>query len=712
MQFLTAPVSGRIAGLAADPTDPNVLYAAAAGGGVWKTIDAGASWAALTDSQQTLSMGAIAVAPSDASVIYAGTGEANFSGDSFYGRGVLVSHDFGANWVLTGNNEFDRRAISKIAIDPTNSSIAYAAVARAANGASGFGVYKTIDAGVHWANTTSAVTTTVSFTDVAIDPSDSNILYAAVGEVSGNAANGVYKSINAGGSWTLLANLPHGAQDGRITIAVAPTNADEIFVSIAGNSFDSGVFSFQRSDDGGDNWTDLTATTPNYLADQGGYDTTLIVDPSNPAIVYAAGQAGPNSIIQSTDAGVSWNDIETDMNLVRPHVDHHAFAFDASGKLLDGNDGGVWRLDDPDAGSLVWTNLNSNLGVTQFEGVALSPTDPNLVLGGTQDNGTIRYTGTQDWTETDGGDGGMVKFSQQNPSRVYHIAPVESFGGTRFFRRSDDGGAHWTSKTSGLNDGAGTLFYPPFVVDQNDGNHLLLGADRIYETTNGADSWAAINAPGVNGWPASPSVQAIGLAESNPNTIYAATGGNNIFVTTDKVNWTLSFLPVGNSVRDIQVDPTNSQIAYAVVDGFQAAGHVFRTTNGGSTWTSISGNLPNLPTRTLQIDPVKANTLYIGNDDGVYVTTNLGATWTPLGSGLPHATVFQLDLNRDYDILVAGTHGRGAWEISVVSNVAPTLDLNGGGAGTGYSTTWSNTGAVNISDTAAAVTGDDSGNLA
>jgi len=251
MQFLTAPVSGRIAGLAADPTDPNVLYAAAAGGGVWKTIDAGASWAALTDSQQTLSMGAIAVAPSDASVIYAGTGEANFSGDSFYGRGVLVSHDFGANWVLTGNNEFDRRAISKIAIDPTNSSIAYAAVARAANGASGFGVYKTIDAGVHWANTTSAVTTTVSFTDVAIDPSDSNILYAAVGEVSGNAANGVYKSINAGGSWTLLANLPHGAQDGRITIAVAPTNADEIFVSIAGNSFDSGVFSFQRSDDGG-----------------------------------------------------------------------------------------------------------------------------------------------------------------------------------------------------------------------------------------------------------------------------------------------------------------------------------------------------------------------------------------------------------------------------------------------------------------------------
>ena len=187
------PVSGRIAAVAADPTDPNTLYIAAAGGGVWKTTNATSltpTWTPLTDSQATLSMGAIAVAPSNSQVIYAGTGEAHFSADSNYGRGILVSSDGGSTWTLTGTSSFDRRAISKIAVDPFNPDVAYAAVARAGiNGVSGWGIYKTTNRGTSWTNDSPTGTTGDSFTDVAIDPTDpnANTVYAAAGEIFGNA---------------------------------------------------------------------------------------------------------------------------------------------------------------------------------------------------------------------------------------------------------------------------------------------------------------------------------------------------------------------------------------------------------------------------------------------------------------------------------------------------------------------------------------------
>ena len=550
----------------------------------------------------------------------------------------------------------------------------------------GTGVYKSTDGGATWTNTTSGIDTIDSYSDLAIDPSNPMTLYTAVGPYYGASANGVYKSINAGLTWSLISSPPTGAGVGRISIAVAPSNPQTLYVAIE-NPNSSGLSVLERSDNGGSTWTSLS--TPNFMGGQGWYDQALIVSPTNAGTVFAAGvvdyNTDSNAVIESTNAGISWTSI-AGANLLgtrpnEPHTDHHALAFTSDGKLLDGNDGGIWRLNNATIGSIAWANINANINTIQFQGIGLSPTNPALALGGSQDNGTERFTDAAGWTETDGGDGGSVQFSQQNGNIAYRISPVGSFGTIDFFRVSSDGGQNWTSKTSGLNGNDSMNFYPPFTVDPSNGSRVVLGTDNIYQTINGATSWTRIATAGLGGFNVTfNDVDAIGLAASNSSTIYAATGGSfaansNLFVSTNSgSSWSTINLPSNSGrVNDLEVDPTNSKIVYAVTSTFSASGshHVFRSTNGGTTWKDITGNLPNLPTWTLQIDPTQANTLYVGNDTGVFVTHDLGSTWSTLSTGLPNAQVFQLILNTNYSTLAAGTHGRGMWEI-LTQAVTPT----------------------------------------
>jgi hypothetical protein len=347
-------VSGRIAAIAPHPTDPNTIYVASAGGGVWKTGNAGNSWTPLSDQQDTLVTGAIAVAPSSPTTLYAGTGEACNSPDNcYYGRGVLKSRNAGGAWKLyPGNpsqNEFDRRTIAKLAVDPANANVLYAAVAPGGtNGLPGnAGIWKSTNGGRTWANTTAFISTTDDFNDVALDPSNPQTLYAAVGTVGGSAVNGVYKSTDGGASWNPLGGgLPAGTTAGKTRVAVAPSQPQTLYASVMGTGQPGSaalgkLFKMMTSPDGGTTWTDLTATTPDYTDDIGWYASALAVDPANPNVVYA----GSEAIIQTTNGGATWKDIEAGANGNGVHADHQAFAFDANGKLLDGNDGGIWRLD-------------------------------------------------------------------------------------------------------------------------------------------------------------------------------------------------------------------------------------------------------------------------------------------------------------------------------------------------------------------------------
>jgi photosystem II stability/assembly factor-like uncharacterized protein len=678
-------VSGRIAGIAADPSTANTLYVAPAGGGVWKTTDGGGTWNPLTDPQSTLSMGAIAVAPSNPLVIYAGTGEANNSVDSNFGRGVLVSTDGGSTWTLqNANGAFDRKTISEIAVNPTNANIVYVAVSGGGtNGVGGNdGVWLSVDGGVTWTNTTASngLTSTNPWTSVRIDPNNPHILYAAVGNIFGTSENGVYKTLDGGTGWFKLANAPGGTAAGRIVVAVSKSNSQVVYASASGNGtagstpFGS-LFKLERSDDGGATFTDLTSGTPNYMGGQGWYDTTLIVDPSSSAIVYAAGAANANSVLRSTNSGVGWSDISNPGG-DGPHADHHAAAFDASGNFLDGDDGGIYRYA---AGNNTWTQLNGTnafLNTIQFTGIGLHPSNINIALGGSQDNGTEQYTGTLSWALVEGGDGGLVKFSNTNTTRVYHQAPVESFGSANFFRRSDNGGATWVGKVTGITDNTGNTqnFYSPFVVYPASGDHVLYGAAHLWESTNAGDTWSALGAV----FPSN--IDSIGLSQSDTNTIYVSANGSTFVTINHGGTWTLHNLPVGGRVADLQVDPVNSQMAFAVVSEFTTGGNVFKTTNGGTTWTSITGNLPNLPVWSFQEDPNTANLYYVGNDNGVYKTADGGATWSRFGAGLPDAQVFQISLNSSLSVLGAATHGRGAWEILTTTTTGTPTTLTYTGA--------------------------------
>jgi photosystem II stability/assembly factor-like uncharacterized protein len=656
------PASGRITAVAADPTDFKTSYIAAAGGGVWKTTDGGSHWTPLTDSQSTLFMGALAVAPSDPNTIYAGTGEADNSGDSYYGRGVLRSTDAGATWKLLGISHFDRRTISKIVVSPTDPKTVYVALAAdGTNGVStsspGTGIWKSTDGGSTWTNTTTKISTTEEYSDLAMDPLNPQTLYAAVGSYYGTSVNGIYKTTDGGKTWMAAGNAPKGSNNGNTKIALAPTNDQVAYASIADPSTGS-LSKMMKSVDGGVTWQQLAAT-PNYMGAQGWYDSTLAVDPSSPNTVYAAGQ---DSVLRSLNGGLTWSDITLGFNGHGPHADHHGIGFDADGRLLDGNDGGIWRLDN--GIPALWTDLNGNLQITQFTGIALDPTHSQLAYGGSQDNGTERFTGSQAWPLIAGGDGGFVRVDFNNPLRLYHtFADFPEEGA--FFQRSEDGGTTWLEKDNGLNLSDPADFYPPYVMDPSNTSRLLLGTDRVYETTNRADSWRPISTPNSKGWVGSDSIDSLAIAPSDGNTIYASAGGR-IFVTTDDgTTWREHLISgVSDNIADLVVDPENSQIVYAVRDHFDG-GHVYRSLNGGVSWTNISGNLPNLPAYTLVLE---GSTLFVGNDDGVYESATSGI-WNRLGDALPNVQVRDLALNQTLGILAAGTHGRGMWELSLGSLV-------------------------------------------
>ncbi len=382
---------------------------------------------------------------------------------------------------------------------------------------------------------------------------------------------------------------------GRTSIAIAPSNDQDLYASIAGNtgSTGSGLYQFVMSTDNGMDWS-VVPGVPNYMGGQGWYDQTIAVSPTNAATVFVGGSAesnGVGAVMESTNSGATFTDITVGASGDNgPHADHHALAFTTNGELLDGDDGGIWELTNATIGSIQWADLNgtasnSALNTIQFEGGAISPTIPEQAGGGSQDNGTEVFSDSLGWTLTDGGDGGNVLISNQTPSLWYHVAPMGSFGPNDYFRVSTDSGQDWSSATNGIAGLAGTNFYPTIAIDPSNGNRVFIGGSSIAVTTNAAASWTTYASPGSRGFNGSgATVDAIVVAPSDSNTVYAATGGyfassSNLYVTTDNgSSWTTISLPSGSGrVNELDVDPSNSQIVYAVVSNFTSA----RATSGG-----------------------------------------------------------------------------------------------------------------------------------
>ena len=669
------PTGGRITSIAADPSDPNTFYVGAAAGGVWKTIDGGTTWTPLTDGMPSLFMGAIAVAPSNSQVIYAGTGEAN-NGPSktrasrfniYSGRGVLKSIDGGQTWIQQGADIFSRRTISRIAIQPDNSDILYAAIgASASDGLSGnTGVWKSTNGGTTWVNMTAKISTTVALSDVLIDPTNSRSVFAAFGDPLGSSVNNVYHSIDAGATWTAVNLTGTQSKYGRISLAAAGPNVFAVVAEASPTS--NSLWGLYKSTNSGGKWSKLPISVndkfcpefgavSNVLAVAGDYHQAVAVDPANPSNVYLAGLC----IIGSSDGGNSWT-VLGDGEASGPHHDHHALAFDASGLLLNGNDGGIWRLDDPV--NVLWTNLVGNMAIAQFNGIATDPTDANRIIGGLQDMGAAVFADGLQWTRSIRGDGGATIIDPTRLARVY-LALEE---GSDLFARSLDGGFNFTFKQAVVTDvkTENRLWYFPLVADPSNGAHVLMGTYRLWYTANEGGNWAAITAPNKNGWNTSEVITAIAYAPSTVKYVYAAAAGN-LYVTSDitaaNPGWTSRTLPGAREISSIVVNPTD-RASLCVSRNTYASGQILCTADAGQTWVDLSGNgLPAAPIFSMAIDyTASPAVMYAGTIAGVYGSSDGGATWVLYGAGLPNTVVSSLSLQGT--TLTAGTHGRGAWQI-------------------------------------------------
>jgi hypothetical protein len=407
----------------------------------------------------------------------------------------------------------------------------------------------------------------------------------------------------------------------------------------------------------------------------------VAVDPTNPNVILLGGNyhydvTSGYAIFQSTDGSTFTN---RDTNL---HPDTHAIAFSNDGNTVwTGNDGGVWKSTNDGTS---WTNKNtSGLGITQFQSIATHPTNANLTIGGTQDNGTERYTTGATWTQSDGGDGGFALIDQSSTSTTTDVMYHTYFNGTGSligYVRSTNGGATWDgghgcgfSSSNGISCSDGTLFYAPMALGPGIGtsgtDSFYFGTDNLYRSTSMGNAMSSVSQ--TFGTP----ISSIGISQTDDHVRIVGLANGQVFATSTGANpltsvtgpWDPNFY-----VARTVVDPTDPSIAYVTLDGYfgNSDSHVWRTTDLGAspTWTAAGSGIPDVPVNAFVIDPNDSTHLFAGTDVGVYESTDSGTSWTPYGSGLPNAAVFDLAIGSpctSNEVLRAATHGRGVWQVPI-----------------------------------------------
>jgi len=676
-------IGGRIAAFVADPADTNIMILGAAAGGIFKSTDAGATWVPKTDQWNSLSVGAMAMDPNNSDIIYCGTGEANISTDSYAGFGVLKSTDKGETWFPSGLE--NSRHIGEIKVHPMNSNIVYAAVSGGLySKGPDRGVYKSTDAGATWEKVL-FVSDSTSAVDVDIDPTDTNIVFAAMWErlrgpsfrKAAGASTALYRSTDGGTTWSKdIPGLPaNNPKLGRISIAVAPSNPNFVYLlyksASVNNGSDNNFYGFYRSTDRGASFTKMPdGILPGEFASFGWYFGQLDVAPNDHLKVYL----GEVDFFLSQNGGNSWSNISnaySSWTWEEQHPDHHTFWVNPNNPnhIIVGNDGGLfvtWQGRDN------WKKLH-DLPISQFYAIEVAFQNPLIVAGGTQDNGTLKTNdgGIDNWYEIYGGDGFHCKIDPTNSNVIYACSQNGGLG------RSTNGGNSFSSITSGL-DLSRTNWSTPYIIDPDQPSNLYLGSYKLFKTTNQGNSWTAVSpdlTKGPNGMLGT--LTAVSVASYN-NSKVLATGANDgsVYVSTDNgSNWQNRTAGLPNRyVTDVVVNRKAPNDIFVSLSGYnldQCNPHVFLSHNFGENWTDISGNLPDVPVNSIIVDPERDSVLFIGTDVGVFFTKNLGATWYPLGEGLPNSPVFDLVYHAPSQVLYAGTHGRSifAADVSVLTGV-------------------------------------------
>ena len=678
-------VGGRITDIEVIPAvastgSPETWLFGAASGGMWRSTDQGATWQAPPLELGGMPIGDLATAPSDASRVYAGTGEANAGGGSiaYDGMGVYRSDDAGVSWTNVGL--LDVGSIGRIAVDPTDADRLFvAAMGPLFRNSANRGVYRSEDGGASWEQVLFTNDSTGAI-DLAIHPLDPQTIYAATWErirrpnrrSYSSPRSTLYKSTDGGDTWTdVLQTAPEAPSvRGRISVAIAPSDPDVVYTGIVGS--DDRLATILKSSDGGSNWQARTIAGIRTVPFDWWFNR-LVVSPDDADGLWYIGF----ELNEYVDFAGSWT-----QKFFGVHVDQHTLWIDPAdaNRMLLGNDGGLF---------VTSTRGQSyqqvgGLPITQFYTCATTDQLPDLRMGGTQDNGTWgTNSGTpQDWYKLSGGDGMTVRIDPDDAQYLY-----TSFQRGNLYR-SENGGLTLLDATAGL-QGSRRNWRTPFILDVDNPSTLYLGAEAVYRSTDRAANWNPTSPvlTGSNGGSNGityGTITALAQSSVDGNVLWAGTDGGRLWVSTNRaLSWTEVPGLTDRWVTDIATDPSDASTAYVTYSGYrygEDVGHVVMTDNLGNTWTDISTDLADIPVNAIVIDPA-SGALFAGTDIGVYQAANAGDSWAVYGQGLPPAVVTDLELRGGNNPrLVAATYGRSMWsapaEVQVNTQRAPAARLD------------------------------------
>jgi photosystem II stability/assembly factor-like uncharacterized protein len=687
-------MSGRITaieGVAAD--NGRTLYVGTAGGGIWKTTNAGASFKPVFD-KYCQSIGALAIDPKNPKVVYAGTGESNMRNSVSIGDGLYRTTDAGENWVRIGLDSTEH--IAKIAIDPSNPAVIYvAAPGPLWSDSRHRGLYKSTDAGKTWEKVL-YISEKAGCADVSIDPSDPQVVYATTWEFrrlpylfnSGGPGSGIWKSTDGGRTWKSLEKGLPAKPYGRVALALAPSAPRNLWAIV--ESEKTGLY---ISADGGESWKQQSASL--NVVSRPFYFSTLVVDPKDPKRVYRPAY----SFAYSSDGGYSFAEAGSEGASV--HADHHALWINPNNtdQLYLGTDGGVFLSLDRGGN---WFFLQ-NLPVGQFYHIDVDRRKPYRIYGGLQDNGSWSGPsaspggiGVGEWKELYGGDGFWVVPDPTDEHTVY----AESQGGDvnrvdlRTYKSvsirpqpgSADGKLRWNWNT-------------PIVTGRAEARHLYVGAQYLYRSTDQGRSWKKIspdlttndrrkqeqeNSGGLSAdvTSAENHTTIFSIAESplDKDLVWVGTDDGNLQVTTDggatwrnvAANIAAAGLPAQTWVSSIEPSRFDRNTVYATFDNHMYGDHrtyVARSTDMGATWTLFASPEFTGFAHRVREDPVSRNLLFLGTEMGLFATLDGGAGWFRMKNNIPWMVpVRDIQVHQLTHDLVVATHGRG---IYVVDDITP-----------------------------------------
>ncbi len=655
-------IGGRIRAILIHPTDPNTMWLGSVGGGVWKSVNAGGSWVPMDDFLPALSIGCMELDPNDPNVLYAGTGEGFFEtveGSSntaaLRGAGIFRSTDGGTTWAqIPSTAGIDFQLVNRLAIDPRDSNRIMAATST--------GLFRSIDRGQTWQKT---------FTgwvyDLKLNPNNPDQVVAGL-----HAGAGVIHSSDNGVTWGNSTGIT-GAH--RCELDWSKSANGTVYAGVSANE----RIRIFRSTDFGRTWT--LRTSGSGVSTYESYNSALWVDPTNANNLVVGGVF----VYRSTDGGVT---VPRVFNAMHPdfHVIVEAPGYDGSTnrRVYFGHDGGISVA--TNVYGSTYTDLNNNLGITQFYGVAVNDAT-GVIVAGAQDNGTLRYTGNVNtWSDRIGGDGIFCGSDPTNPNYFY--------GGYYYNRifRSSDGGANFSDISTGITDrdsSTNSNFIAYFTLDPNDPNRMLACGRRLWRsnTVKGTPGWTIIKQPialGPGDGPGDPpnahmnsnppqNISTCTIARGNSNLIWVGHNNGQLWKTTNGTAGTPSWTRVdggvtpGRWVGRIVIDPNDTNRVYVAFMGWEGD-NVWRTTDGGATWQQATGvgarKLPAAPVSALAVDPARPGRLFAGTDVGLFTTWDDGQTWSVESQGPGTVSIDEL-VWRNPTTLVAATHGRGVWQANV-----------------------------------------------